>query len=99
MNFSFIVVGYLVGFRLNVKLIVLGKLNKWLLSGVFWLMVTLLSLISLIVFFGRDSIFLHNSGLALIPITFQGLMCASFISYLLERKPKRIHVLPEEVLQ
>ena len=61
------------------------KLNKWLLIGIFWLIAMVLSLILLIVFFGRDSIFLHNSTLALIPFTFQILMCASFITYLLER--------------
>ena len=45
----------------------IGKLNKWLLTCIFWLIATVLSLILLIVFFGRESIFLQSGPLALIP--------------------------------
>jgi uncharacterized membrane protein len=67
----------------------IGKLNKWLLIGLFLLVGTVVSLFLLIVFFGRDSVFLQNNTLAIIPITFQILMCASFITYLLERTKKK----------
>jgi hypothetical protein len=67
----------------------IGKLNKWLLSGIFWLIITVLSLILLIVYSGRDSIFLYNNILAIIPTIFEILMAASFITYLLERRNKK----------
>jgi len=64
----------------------LGKSRSWLLSGIIWLIATVSSLIVLIVFFGRDSIFLYKNILGLIPTTFSMLMCVSFIMYLMERK-------------
>ncbi len=67
----------------------IGKLNQWLLMGIFWLIATVLSLILLTAFYGRDSIFLYKNILGLIPTTFSMLMCISFLIYLLERKNKK----------
>jgi len=63
--------------------------KKWLISGIFWLTAMALSMILLIVFYGRDSIFLHNNILGLIPNTFQILLVISFIMFFLERKNEK----------
>jgi len=47
------------------------------------------SIILLIVFYGRDSIFLHNNILGIIPTTFQFLLVVSFGMFLLERKHEK----------
>ena len=61
------------------------ELSRWLVSGVFWLIAMVLSLILLIVIVSLDSIFLQNSNLALIPVTFQVMMCVSVIAYLTKK--------------
>jgi uncharacterized membrane protein len=63
--------------------------KKWLLSGIIWIIAMVSSIILLTIFYGRDSIFLHNNILGIIPTTFQFLLCVSFIMYFLERKHEK----------